>query len=132
MLAAPSGQPPIAAALAGLTTDEARRRIQQFDRNTTAEEYCQNWRRILDKFTASVPLLLEATILLQLALGENVQGAVIAILLVFNATLGFFQESRAASVRRDGSWRSSPLAIWCPAIQLSCRLACGCRGHAII
>ena len=62
--------------------------------------------------------MLEAAILLQLALGEYVEGAVIAVLLVFNAALGFFQEGRAqatldalksrlaliAAVRRDSLW----------------------------
>jgi len=104
----------------GLTSAEARSRLQQFGRNTTADDSRPSWRRILDKFIAPVPLLLEATILLQLALGEEIQGAVIAILLVFNAALSFFQESRAqatlvalksrlalmASVRRDGQWQT--------------------------
>jgi H+-transporting ATPase len=111
--------PSAPASALGLTSDEARRRLEQFGHNTTADEGRTYWRRVLDKFIAPVPLLLEATILLQLALGETIQGAVIAILLVFNAALGFFQESRAqatltalksrlalmASVRRDGVWQ---------------------------
>ena len=64
--------------------------------------------------------MLEAAILLQLALGEYVEASVIAVLLVFNSTLGFFQEGRAqatldalksrlpltASARRDGVWKT--------------------------
>jgi H+-transporting ATPase len=53
------------------------------------------WRSPLAKFWAPVPWMLEAAIVVQLALGETVEAAVIAVLLVFNAALGFFQEGRA-------------------------------------
>jgi H+-transporting ATPase len=66
--------------------------------------------------------MLEAAILLRLALGDYVEAGVVALLLLFNAGLGFFQERRAqatldalksrlalvASVRRDGSWTTAP------------------------
>jgi H+-transporting ATPase len=72
----------------------------------------------LDKFWAPVPWMLEAAILVELALGKYVEAGIIALLLVFNAALGLFQESRAqatlaalksrlaltASVQRDGAW----------------------------
>jgi H+-transporting ATPase len=68
--------------------------------------------------------MLEAAILLQLVLGKYLESAIIAGLLVFNAGLGLFQESRAqatlaalksrlalnASVRRDGKWETVPAA----------------------
>src|ERR1035438_8801371 len=64
--------------------------------------------------------MLEAAILLQLALGDYVEASAVAFLLVFNAALGFFQEGRAqatletlksrlaitASARRDGVWKT--------------------------
>jgi len=70
----------------------------------------------LSKFWAPVPWLLEAAILLQLLSHKYLEAGVVAGLLVFNAVLGFCQESRAqatltalrsrlalnASVRRDG------------------------------
>jgi H+-transporting ATPase len=76
----------------------------------------------LEKFWAPVPWMLEAAILLQTALGEYVEAAIIAGLLVFNAALGFFQEGRAqatlaalksrlaltATVRRNGVWTNLP------------------------
>jgi len=75
-------------------------------------------RNALAKLWAPVPWMLEATIVLELWLGKFVEAAIIAALLVFNAALGFFQESRAqatlaalksrlalnASVRRDNAW----------------------------
>jgi H+-transporting ATPase len=66
--------------------------------------------------------MLEAAIILEAALGKYVEAAIIAVLLVFNAALGLFQESRAqatlaalksrlamnASVERDGHWKTVP------------------------
>jgi hypothetical protein len=66
-----------------------------------------------------VPWMLEAAIVLELALDKYVEATIIAGLLVFNGALGLFQESRAqatlaalksrlglnASVRRDGAWK---------------------------
>jgi H+-transporting ATPase len=82
----------------------------------------------VEKFWAPVPWMLEAAILLELALGKYVEAAIIAFLLVFNAALGLFQESRAqatlaalksrlaltASVRRDGVWKTVPAAELAP------------------
>jgi len=66
--------------------------------------------------------MLEAAIILELALGKYVEAGIIAVLLVFNAALGFIQEGRAqatlaalksrlaltASIRRDGVWKNLP------------------------
>jgi H+-transporting ATPase len=66
--------------------------------------------------------MLEAAIILEAVLGKYVEAAIIAALLVFNAILGLFQESRAqatltalksrlamnASVQRDGHWKTVP------------------------
>ena len=102
----------------GLTSEEAQRRLREYGPNAMPEEGTRPWRRLLEKFWAPVPWMLETTIVLQLTLGERVEAAVIAVLLLFNAALGFFQEGRAqntlralksrlaltASVRRDGAW----------------------------
>jgi H+-transporting ATPase len=112
----------------GLTTDEARRRLEEIGPNATPDTAPDAWRRALSKFLAPVPYMLEAAIVLQLALGEYVEAAVIAVLLVFNAMLGFIQEGRAqatldalksklalnASVRRNGAWKLVPAAELVP------------------
>src|ERR1700726_2472073 len=106
----------------GLTSDEARRRLEKFGPNAVPDTALHPLRRALTKFWAPVPWMLEAAIVLEVALGKYVEGAVIAALLVFNAALGFFQESRAqatlaalksrlalnASVRRDKVWKIVP------------------------
>jgi H+-transporting ATPase len=81
-------------------------------------------RNALAKFWAPVPWLLEASIVLEMGLHKYYEAAVIAALLVFNAALAYFQESRAqatlaalksrlalnASVERDGVWKTLPAA----------------------
>jgi len=66
--------------------------------------------------------MLEAAVVLEIVLGKYIEAGVIAVLLAFNAALGFFQEGRAqatlaalksrlalnASVRRDNAWATVP------------------------
>ena len=67
----------------------------------------------LTKFWPPVPWLLEAAIVLQLALGETVEAAVVAFLLCFNALIGFFQESRASATLAALKQRLAPTALVC-------------------
>ena len=104
----------------GLTSDEARRRLETFGPNAMPDTALHPLRMAIEKFWAPVPWMLEAAIVLELALGKYVEAAIIATLLVFNAALGLLQESRAqatlaalksrlalnASVRRDGAWKT--------------------------
>ena len=119
----------------GLTSDEARVRLAKFGPNAMPDTAVRPLRMALAKFWAPVPWMLEAAVILQIALHEYVEAAVIAGLLVFNAALGFFQEGRAqatlaalksrlalsASVRRDGVWKVIPAAELVPgdAVKLS-------------
>jgi len=106
----------------GLTSDEARRRLQKFGPNAMPDTSVHPFRMALEKLWAPVPWMLEAAIVLEVVLGKYVEAAIIAALLVFNAALGLLQESRAqatlaalksrlalnASVRRDGAWKTLP------------------------
>jgi H+-transporting ATPase len=106
----------------GLTSEEARERLAKYGPNAMPDTSMRAWRMALAKFWAPVPWMLEAAIILQTVLHEYVEAAVIAMLLVFNAALGYFQEGRAqatlaalksrlalsASVRRDGVWKIVP------------------------
>jgi len=112
----------------GLTSEEAARRLLHFGANALPDERPSAWRRFAGKLWAPVPWMLESAIVLQLALGEYVEAAVIAALVVFNGALGFIQEGRAeatlealksrlalfASVRRDGAWKSVPASELVP------------------
>jgi len=106
----------------GLTAAEAQARLAKYGPNDMPDTTTGRWRMALTKFWAPVPWMLEAAILLQAALHEYAEAAVVAGLLVFNAAIGFFQEGRAqatlaalksrlaltASVRRDGAWINVP------------------------
>jgi H+-transporting ATPase len=114
--------------VSGLTSDEARRRLEKFGPNAVPDTAFDPLRRALTKFWAPVPWMLEAAIVLELVLGKYVEAAIIAGLLAFNAALGFFQEGRAqatlaalksrlalnASVRRDNVWATVPAAELVP------------------
>ena len=75
----------------GLTSDEASSRLKQFGPNAVPDTTLNPFRMALEKFWAPVPWMLEAAIVLQMVLGEYVEAAIIAGLLVFNAALGFFR-----------------------------------------
>ena len=126
--AAPASSPAIKPAQdiasKGLTGDEARSRLEKDGPNAMPDTSAHPLRNALAKFWAPVPWLLEASIVLELVLHKYYEAAVIATLLVFNAALAYFQESRAqatlaalksrlalnASVQRDGAWKTIPAA----------------------
>ncbi len=114
--------------VSGLTSEEAAVRLKKFGPNATPDTAVHPLRSALSKFWTPVPWMLEAAIVLEVALGKYVEATVIAALLVFNAALGFFQESRAqatlaalksrlalnASVRRGGDWAIVPAVSLVP------------------
>lgn len=105
--------------LEGLTTEEAQKRLQKYGLNTLPEEKHNPFIDFLHKFWAPVPWLLEVIILFEILLGKVAEAWVIAILVLFNAILSFFQEGKAknalwllrsklnvqARVLRDKEWR---------------------------
>jgi P-type E1-E2 ATPase len=113
----------------GLSGVEACRIRAQVGPNATPDVAINPMRLVLGKFLAPVSVLLEIAIVLQLALGEYVEGSIIGVLLVFNTAIGFFHESRAqstiaalksrlalnASVLRDGAWTIVPAVELVPA-----------------
>ena len=116
MVEAAADQKPVS----GLTSGEAQLRLKTSGPNLMPDTALHPLRMAFAKFWAPVPWMLEAAIALELILGKYVEAAIIAALLVFNAVLGFFQESRAqatlaalksrlalsASVRRDNAWKT--------------------------
>lgn len=108
----------------GLTTAEAESHLAQDGPNTMPDTSAHPLRNALGKFWAPVPWLLEASIVLEVVLHKYLEAAVIGGLLIFNAALAYFQETRAqatltalksrlalnASVHRDGTWKTIPAA----------------------
>src|SRR5580692_9294333 len=75
----------------GLTSDEARLGLEKDGPNAMPDTAAHPLRNVLTKFWAPVPWLLEAAILLEVSLQKDLEAAVIAVLLVFNAALAWFQ-----------------------------------------
>ena len=117
-----------AAVPAGLSSAEAARRRVEFGPNAVAEERVHPLRQVARHFWAPVPWMLEATIALQIVIGERLEALLIATLLLLNVGLGVFQESRANAalallkqrlslkvrVKRDSVWTDAPAADLVP------------------
>jgi magnesium-transporting ATPase (P-type) len=120
----------------GLTGAQALRRRAEFGPNTVSERTPSRWRDFLSKFWGPIPWMLEAAIVLQVGLDQHIEAAVIGGLLLFNATLGFFQEGRAGAAlaalavmasglgcRHPNLYRATRSgcrsAPWCPPMRLS-------------
>ncbi|SHJ04647.1 Ca2+-transporting ATPase [Hymenobacter daecheongensis DSM 21074] len=101
----------------GLSPAEAARRLREYGPNQlTARPPRPVWRKFLDQFKNVLVLVLLATTVLAAAVGDVKDVVVILVVVVFNATLGFYQEHRAeatlaalskmlaqhARVRREG------------------------------
>ena len=112
----------------GLSSTDAAKRLQEYGPNAVAPTAPRGVAALLAKFWGVIPWMLELAILLDMVLGRWIEALVIAALLVFNAFLGFLQESRAqralallrqrltvnARVRRDGRWQTLPAANLVP------------------
>ncbi len=64
-----------------LTSDEARRRLAKFGANAMPDTSAHPLRMALEKFWAPVPWMLEAAIVLQLALGKYLESGIIPLVL---------------------------------------------------
>jgi len=114
--------------LPGLSSAQAASLRAEFGPNAVVEESIHPLGRFARHFWAPVPWMLEATIGLQIILGEWVTASMIAAVLLFNVLLAAFQESRAnaalallkrrltltSRVRRDGAWVDGPAADLVP------------------
>ena len=103
----------------GLTTAEARERLNQFGPNRVEEEARHPLLSFLAKFWAPVPWMLEATIALEILAHKRDEAVIIGCLLLFNSILSFIQENQAnraltllrkqlsvhARALRDGRWQ---------------------------
>ncbi len=120
---------------AGLSAQEAVRRLSESGPNEVASTEEHPARRLLRHFWSPVPWMLEVTIVLQLAAGERVEAGMVGALLIINVLLGIVQEGKAnatlallrkrlapkARVRRDGQWSDIAAAQLVPGgvVQLS-------------
>jgi Ca2+-transporting ATPase len=81
---------------AGLSTDEAERRLERFGPNRLEERRGRpKWRILLDQFTGFLILVLIAAALISLAIGDVLDTIVILAIVILNGVFGYFQEYKA-------------------------------------
>jgi len=101
----------------GLSSDEAARRLESQGRNElTSEPPRPRWLLFIDQFRSAIVAILAGAAVLAGVVGDLKDTAIIAVVLLLNALLGFVQEARASDalaalkrmlvasvrVRRDG------------------------------
>jgi H+-transporting ATPase len=106
----------------GLTEAEAARRLAQFGENALAETQASTLGKLAAYFWGPIPWMIEVAAALSAAVRHWADFAIIFVMLVLNAGVGFWQEFKAdsaiaalkqrlalrARVRRDEKWREIP------------------------
>jgi H+-transporting ATPase len=120
----------------GLTESEAQRRIAQYGENILSEEHVGIARRLLGFLWGPIPWMIEIAAILSAALDHWDDLAVIVLMLLINAAVGFWQEYKAdtaiealkqrlalsARVKRDGAWREIPARLLVPGDLVAIRI----------
>jgi len=106
--------------LKGLTSDEAKKQLQKYGYNEIKEKE-ETWvHRLFKKFWGPIPWMIEVAVILSAVAKRWEDFSVILLMLLINAFVDFFQESKALSaisvlkkklarkalVLRDGKWQS--------------------------
>ncbi|MGD2070808.1 MAG: plasma-membrane proton-efflux P-type ATPase [Gemmatimonadota bacterium] len=106
----------------GLSQEEAERRLERFGPNELAEVTVHPILKLLSYFWGPIPWMIEAAAILSALVRHWEDFAIITVLLVMNAGVGFWEEFQAgnaiaalkarlaprARVRRDGAWKTVP------------------------
>lgn len=114
--------PALATAPEGLTQEEAERRLGTYGYNELAEKRTNPFFKFLTYFWGPIPWMIEVAAFLSALVGDWTDFIIIVVLLVANATVGFWEEHQAgneiaalkatlalhARVRRDARWRTVP------------------------
>ncbi|MEJ2653068.1 MAG: plasma-membrane proton-efflux P-type ATPase [Gammaproteobacteria bacterium] len=102
----------------GLSQDEARKRLSQYGPNEIAEKKTYPFLKFLTYFWGPIPWMIEAAVILSAVARHWPDFAIILVLLLANAVVGFWEEHQAgnaiaalkaklaikAQVKRDGKW----------------------------
>jgi len=106
----------------GLSQDEAQRRLKELGPNKVEERKQSPLKKLLGYFWGPIPWMIEAAALLSLIVRHWTDMVIICVMLVFNAAVGFWQESKAgnalealkgelalkARALRGGTWQEIP------------------------
>ncbi|SME96611.1 H+-transporting ATPase [Tistlia consotensis] len=123
-----AGGPAPRGPLTGLTTEQARRLLEQHGENTIHEERVSPLRKLLGYFWGPIPWMIEIAAILSGAVQRWEDFAIIVVMLLLNAGVGFWEEHKAdnaiqalkqrlapsARVLRDGRWQDLPARLLVP------------------
>lgn len=112
----------------GLTQQEAQQRLSSYGPNALPEEETRFWKKIIGYFIGPIAFMIEAAALVSLFLGDWADFFIIFGLLLFNAGLELYQDSKAsnalavlknslapqATVLRDGGFQVIDAATLVP------------------
>ena len=112
----------LSTSIRGLSSQEAARRLRQYGFNEIAERKPSSLLALLRYFWGPIPWMIEAAAAISAAIQHWADLAIISLLLVVNAVVGFFEENKAkdeiellkkrlavkAIVLRDGKWVQVP------------------------
>jgi H+-transporting ATPase len=106
----------------GLSTSEAKKRLDQFGFNEISEKKINPIQKFLSYFWGPIPWMIEIAMIISASIGHMEEFWVILVLLLVNAIVGFWQEQHAdnaiqllkqklalnAKVQRDSKWVQLP------------------------
>jgi len=106
----------------GLSSEQAKQRLEQFGPNEIREEGEPLWHRVFRRFWGPIPWMIEVAAILSAMVQKWEDFIIISIMLLVNATLDFLQEHRAlnalaalkqkltleVTTLRDGEYRILP------------------------
>ena len=120
----------------GLTQTEAKKRLTQYGPNEIAEKKTNELLKFLSYFWGPIPWMIEAAVILSAIARHWPDFAIILLLLLANAVVGFWEEHQAgnaiaalkaklaikARVKRDGTWITVPARELAPGDVIRIRL----------
>ncbi len=120
----------------GLTQAEAQKRLTQYGTNEIEEKETNLFLKFLGYFWGPIPWMIEIAVILSGVVGHWPDFFIIALLLVTNAVVGFWEEHSAgnaiaalkaklatkARVKRDGKWIAQPARELVPGDVIQLRL----------
>ncbi|GAA4465188.1 plasma-membrane proton-efflux P-type ATPase [Novipirellula rosea] len=126
----------LAHATIGLKQSEAQQRLEQYGPNALPEEKSNVLAQLLSYFWGPIPWMIEIAAVLSLVVQHWADFAIIFVLLIVNAAVGFWEEFQAgnaiaalksqlameARVKRDGRWTSIPARELVPGDWIRLRL----------
>jgi H+-transporting ATPase len=112
----------------GLSAEEAEQRLERFGPNELSEDSENPLLKLLSFFWGPIPWMIEVAAVLSAIVGHWEDFAIIVVLLMANAGIGFWEEHRAGNaiaalrghlasetrVKRDGRWDRVPARLLVP------------------